>query len=210
MRNIHRSDDLWRKIYRQVNPKDYNDYKLRTTWEHMTHRALTKKAPPTDVLSLVLHFGSFNLQCGFAGDELPCAITPNLVKKYEGHYYAGSDVSHIDGGLMIRPFIKREVVSFPALEMMWEHSVSQLQHRLKDDLGTLILMSDMRKDPREKVTQVAFETWDTPMFYMASPQVTCVYATGMTSAIIVDVGYEITSIGVVYEGTLIHISALSS
>lgn len=210
MRDKHRSDDLWRKIYRQVNPKDYNDYKLRTTWEHMTHRALTKKAPPTDALSLVFHFGSINLQCGFAGDELPCAITPNLVKKYEGHYYAGSDVSHIDGGLTIRPFIKREVVSFPALEMMWEHSVSQLQHRLKDDLGTLILMSDMRKDPREKVTQVAFETWDTPMFYMASPQVTCVYATGMTSAIIVDVGYEITSIGVVYEGTLIHISALSS
>lgn len=198
---MSRSDDLWKKIYRKANPGDYNDYHLRTTWEHMTHRALSKQAPPKDVLSLILHFGSCNLQAGVSGDDFPAMTTPSVVTQYGGHYYAGNDASHIEGGQSIRPLIKREVVNYPALEMMWEYTVSRLQHKLKDDLGTLALITDPRRTPREKLTQIAFETWDTPMFYLANPQTTSMYATGITSAIIVDVGYEVTSIGVIYEGT---------
>ncbi len=183
-----------------MNPKDSNDYKLRTTWEHLIRRAY-RPAPPADAFSLVLNFGSFDVQAGLTGEDAPSMIAPSVVKKFNGHCYAGDETVHINGGQSIRPIIAREVIDKNAFEMLWEYSVSHTPHRGREDLATLVLLSDPKAAIRERTAQIAFETWDAPLYYLANPHVTCVYAAGITSALIIDVGHDITSINVIYEGT---------
>ena len=66
-----------------------------------------------------------------------------------------------------------------------------------------VLMSEPPLNPnrnREKLTQIMFETFDVSALYMAPAPVLAVYASGFTTAIALDSGYDQTHAVPVYEG----------
>ena len=58
------------------------------------------------------------------------------------------------------------------------------------------------RPPREKMTQIMFETFNTPAMYVAIQAVMSLYASGRYSGIIIDSGFGLTSITPVFENTL--------
>ena len=59
------------------------------------------------------------------------------------------------------------------------------------------------KANREKLTQVMFETFNVPKFYIACTNVLALYATGRTTGIVADFGCHSVRIAPVYEGYLL-------
>jgi actin-related protein len=157
----------------------------------------SKSTADSDV-AVIIEFGSHTLKCGIAGDDNPSLLTSSFIKKHHGQYYGGNEISQIDQGEVIRSFEARKVVNVAAWEMVWEYGLTSMDKPHND--CCLVLMSDKDRAIREKAIQIGFEQWDTPAFYLSDPGVTAIYAAGVTSATLIDVGYDTVSIGVVYEG----------
>jgi actin, other eukaryote len=53
---------------------------------------------------------------------------------------------------------------------------------------------------REKMTQIMFETFNVPAFYLSNPAVLSLYSNGRTTGIVCESGYGVTSTSPIYEG----------
>ncbi len=60
------------------------------------------------------------------------------------------------------------------------------------------------KADREKMTQIAFETFNVPALYIAPSPLFSLYSTGRTTGIAVDSGYERTDCVPIHEGHCIQ------
>ena len=56
------------------------------------------------------------------------------------------------------------------------------------------------KENREKMTQIQFETFNNPAFYLATQAVLSLYASGRTTGIVLGSGYGVTHVVPIYEG----------
>lgn len=89
-----------------------------------------------------------------------------------------------------------------ALSLCWEKALIHDLHVLPQTSGILsVTPTYMTKQGREDLTQIAFEQFNMSIFYVASAEICVAYATGRTSAVIVDLGADETSVTKVEEGS---------
>lgn len=67
-------------------------------------------------------------------------------------------------------------------------------------LSKLFIVPLNPKESREKITEIIFDTFNVPNFYIANQAVMALYATGRTSGIVINSGYGSTFSVPVYEG----------
>ena len=161
---------------------------------------------------VVFDNGSYLFKAGFAGDDAPRANFLTIVGQPKHPEllvgmkrtptYVGSEAWSKQSVLnLIRPIERGIITNWDAMEDIWRHT---FYNELKvDPEETPILLTEPPLNPkinRERMTQIMFETFNVPSMYVSIQSVLSLYASGRTSGVVVDSGWEMTSVVSVYEG----------
>ena len=165
-----------------------------------------------DIQGIVIDTGSGLCKAGFSGDDAPRAVLPTYVGRTrmpaaqgasdQRDYYVGEEArSKCDLLNLKKPVERSQITDWEDIEKVWHHTLF-MELRIVPDNHPLLLTEPPNnpKLSREKITQIMFESFNIPAFYLANQAVLSLYATGRTSGVAIDSGEGSTFAVPIYEG----------
>ncbi|KAG9068186.1 actin [Linnemannia hyalina] len=159
-----------------------------------------------EVAALVVDNGSGMIKAGFAGDDAPRAVFPSIVgrphRQGKNDSFVGDEAQSKRGILSLTYPIENGIVTnWDAMEKIWHHTLYNELRVAPEEHPILMTECPLNiKEKREKTTQIMFETFNSPAFYLSIHGVLSLYASGRTTGMTVDCGYGVGHAMPIYEG----------
>ncbi|OMJ90243.1 hypothetical protein SteCoe_7446 [Stentor coeruleus] len=164
------------------------------------------------VVPLVIDNGSGMCKAGFAGDDAPKAVFPNIVGRprmpgiiigtEQKEVYIGDEAQAKRGVLNLKYPIEHGIVTnWDDMERVWHHTFFNELRTAADEHPVLLTEAPLNpKQNREKMAQIMFDTFNVPAFYVAIQAVLSLYSSGRTTGMVYDSGDGVTHVVPIYEG----------